>query len=177
MYKCKPERNTKQVALLMIGSIALTIGLFALGILWEQYRGTINLIAMLFVAIAIYVVIRFTMTEMEYTVADGTFQIAKIIGNKRTELGSLDLSCTVALVTKEEYLAQELNKGRRTFCNYSQNLGGKHWYYVCEFAGSRAVVEFEPNDAFVAIMKDEIEKAQSNPKDPPATDDCGGILI
>ncbi len=177
MYKCKPERNTKQVALLMISSILLTIGAFALGILWEQYRGVINLAAMLIAALAIYVIIRFTMTEMEYTLEDGTFVITKIVGNKRTDQGVLDLADTIALVTKEEYLAQGLNKGYRTFCNYSQNIGGKHWYYVCSFSGGRAVVEFEPNEAFVAIMKDEIEKAKNSPKDPPATDDCGGILI
>lgn len=177
MYKCKPERNARQVALLMIGSIALTIGLFALGILLNQYRGTINLVALMVASIAIYIIIRFTMTEMEYTLADGNFIITKIVGSKRTDQGCLDLACTVALVTKEEYRAQGLNKSPHAFCNYAQNLGGKHWYYVCEFGGRRAVVEFEPNDAFVAIMKDEIEKAQNSPKEPPATDDYGGILI
>ena len=178
MYKCKPERNAKQALLLLSGSVFLTVGTFALGIIFSQYRGIINLIALLIFVLAIYVVIRFTMTEMEYTVADGSFTITKIVGNKRTDQGSLDLSTTIALVTKEEYLAGGYNKGQRVFCNYSQNLGGKHWYYVCEFAGKRAVVEFEPNEPFVAILQAEIEKAKENPSAPPADDDgTGGILI
>lgn len=177
MYKCKPERNAKQAVLLMGGSILLTIGTFALGIVLFQYRGIINLIALLVAAIAIYTIIRFTMTEMEYTVADGTFVITKVVGSKRTDQGSLDLASTIDLVTKEEYLAKGYNKGQRFFYNYAQNISGKHWYYVCEFAGKRAVVEFEPNEAFLAIMKDEIEKAKNNPKQPPADDGCGGILI
>ena len=178
MYKCKPERNAKQAVLLLGGSVLLTVGTFALGIVFSKYRGVINLIALLIFILAIYVIIRFTMTEMEYTLADGSFTITKIVGNKRTDQGSLDLSTTIDLVTKEEYLAKGYNKGQRVFCNYSQNLGGKHWYYVCEFAGKRAVVEFEPNDTFLAIMKDEIEKAKDNPASPPADDDgMGGILI
>ena len=177
MYKCKPERNAVQAVLLLGGSILLTVGLFALGILWEQYRGVINLIAMLVAAVAIYIIIRFTMTEMEYTVADGTFSITKIVGSKRTEQGSLDLASTIDLVTKEEYLEKGYGKGQRYFYNYAQNIGGKHWYYVCEFAGKRAVIEFEPNDAFVAILQSEIDSARNHPKNPPADDGCGGILI
>lgn len=178
MYKCKPERNPKQVALLMIGSVLLTIGAFALGILWEEYKGVINLAAMFIVAIAIYIIIRFTMTEMEYTLADGTFIITKIVGNKRTDQGSLDLAETIDLVTKEEYKAKGYDKSYNTFFNYSQNLRGKHWFFVVGFAGKRAVIEFEPNDAFVAIMKDEIEKAKKEPKNqPPHEGPGGGILI
>lgn len=178
MYKCKPERNPKQVALLMICSVLLTIGAFALGILLEEYKGVINLAAMFIAAIAIYIIIRFTMTEMEYTLADGSFVITKIVGNKRTDQGSLDLAETIALVTKEEYKAKGYDKSYNTFFNYSQNLGGKHWFFVVEFAGKRAVIEFEPNDAFVAIMKDEIEKAKKEPKSqPPHEGPGGGILI
>ncbi len=178
MYKCKPERNPKQAALLMIGSILLTIGTFALGILWEEYKGVINLAAMFIAAIAIYIIIRFTMTEMEYTLDNGTFIITKIVGNKRTDQGSLDLAETIDLVSKEDYKAKGYNKSYNNFFNYSQNLGGKHWFFVVGFAGKRAVIEFEPNDAFVAIMKDEIEKAKKEPQNrPPQGNSDGGILI
>jgi hypothetical protein len=178
MYKCKPERNPKQALLLILCSVFLTIGAFALGILLEEYKGAINLAAMLIAAIAIYIVIRFTMTEMEYTLDNGSFVITKIVGNKRTVQGSLDLAETIALVTKEEYKAQGYNKSYNAFFNYSQNIKGKHWFFVVGFAGKRAVVEFEPNDVFVAIMKDEIEKATKEPKNQPPQDGAdSGILI
>ncbi len=180
MYKCKPERNARQVLLLLTVSVAVTVGTFALGAYWTDKRGIINFIGMMFAALAIYVIIRFTMTEMEYTLDNGTFIITKIVGNKRTDQGVLDLADTVALVTREEYRAQGLNKNLSTICNYSQNIGGKHWFYVFSFGGKRAVIEFEPNDAFVAIFREEIEKAKSSGSGTPHdTDDGthGGLLI
>lgn len=181
MYKCKPERNVKQVVLLMVGCVFGLIAIFTMSIYWESQGGLLKFIGFLFAVLAIYVIIRFTMTEMEYALDGGTFVITKTVGNKRTVQGALDLANTVALVTKEEYREKGLNKNLSTICNYSQNIGGKHWFYVFEFAGKRAVVEFEPNDTFVAIMKDEIEKALASKEDGTPggndSDDCGGLLI
>ena len=178
MYKCKPERNVRQVMLLLLVSIAATVGTFALALYLPGQAGIIRFIGFLLAALALYVIIRFTMTEMEYTLDNGTFVITKIVGNKRTEQGVLDLADSVALVTREEYRARGLNKNLSTVCNYSQNIGGKHWFYVFSFAGKRAVIEFEPNDAFVAIFREEIERAKSGGSgngsgSPPD----GGILI
>lgn len=161
MYKCKPERNVRQVVFLLVASIVLTVGTFALANYLPRQAGIIRFIGFLLTALALYIIVRFTMTEMEYTLDNGTFVITKIVGNKRTEQGVLDLADTVALVTREEYRAQGLHKNLSTVCNYSQNIGGKHWFYVFEFAGKRAVIEFEPNDAFVAIFREEIERAKS----------------
>lgn len=167
MYKCKPERNVMQAVLLLCSSIVLTVGTFSLGALLPSQRGVINLIGVLVLSLAIYTVIRFTLTEMEYTLDGGTFIITKIVGNKRTVQGALDLADTIALVDKQEYRAKGLNKGLSTICNYSQNLGGNHWFYVFAFSGKRAVVEFEPNDAFVALFREEIRKAKSSDNDAP----------
>ena len=161
MYKCKPERNVRQVVLLLVVSIAVTVGTFALANYLPGQSGIIRFIGFLLAALALYIIIRFTMTEMEYTLDNGTFVITKIVGNKRTDQGVLDLADTVALVTREEYRARGLNKNLSTICNYSQNIGGKHWFYVFEFSGKRAVIEFEPNDAFVAIFHEEIKRAKS----------------
>lgn len=178
MYKCKPERNVRQAVLLLAVSIVLTVGTFALANFLPEQAGIIRFIGFLLAALALYVIIRFTMTEMEYTLDNGTFVITKIVGNKRTDQGVLDLADTVALVTREEYRAQGLNKNLSTICNYSQNIGGKHWFYVFEFGGKRAVIEFEPNDAFVAIFREEIERAKSGGNggvgNPPPD---SGILI
>ena len=114
MYKYKPERNVKQVILLMAGCIIGLLSIFALSIYWESQSGILRFIGFLCAALAIYVVIRFTMTEMEYAVEGNSFVIAKTVGNKRTVQGVLDLADTVALVTKEEYRAQGLNKNLST---------------------------------------------------------------
>ena len=177
MYKYKPERNVKQVFLLMASCIIGLVAIFALSIYWESQSGILRFIGFLFAALAMYVVIRFTMTEMEYAVEGNTFVITKIVGNKRTVQGALDLADTIALVNKAGYRANGYNKNYNAFCNYSQNIGGKHWYYVCEFSGKRAVIEFEPSDTFVAIMRDAINKSQNEPKDSRDFDADGGILI
>lgn len=178
MYKCKPERNVRQVVLLLLVSVVATVGTFALALYLPGQAGVIRFIGFLLAALAIYVIVRFTMTEMEYTLDNGTFVITKIVGNKRTEQGVLDLADSIALVTREEYRARGLNKNLSTICNYSQNIGGKHWFYVFEFGGKRAVIEFEPNDTFVAIFQEEIERAKSggSGKSGGGTPD-GGLLI
>lgn len=179
MYKCKPERNVRQAVLLLVVSIVLTVGTFALANFLPQQAGIIRFIGFLLAILALYVIIRFTMTEMEYTLDNGSFVITKIVGNKRTVQGVLDLADTVALVTREEYREQGLNKNLSTICNYSQNIGGKHWFYVFEFGGKRAVIEFEPNEAFVAIFHEEIERAKSggNGDKPGGAPPDDGILI
>lgn len=163
MYKCKPERNVRQIVLLLTVSILLTVGVFVLATFWPANAGIIRFIGFFCIVICIYILFRFTMTEMEYTLCDGNFTITKIVGSKRTVQGVLDLADSIALVTKEEYREKGYNKNLSTVCNYSQNLGSNHWYYVFEFEGKRASVEFEPNDIFVAIFKEEIEKAKNNP--------------
>lgn len=176
MYKYKPERNVKQVFLLMAGCVVGLLSIFALSIYWESQSGLLRFIGFLCAALSIYVVIRFTMTEMEYAIEGNNFVITKIVGNKRTVQGVLDLADSVALVTKAEYRAQGYHKNYSAFFNHSQNIGGKHWFYVFAFSGKHAVVEFEPSETFVAIMQDAIDKAKNEPKDDH-TDYDGGILI
>ncbi len=177
MYKCKPERNVRQVVLLLSVSFLATGGAFALAVVFPLHAGIIRFIAFLLLVLALYIILRFTMTEMEYTLDNGTFIITKIVGNKRMVQGALDLADSIALVTREEYRAQGLNKNLSTVCNYAQNLGGKHWFYVFEFSGKRAVVEFEPNEAFAAIFREEIERAKSGGNGSAGAPPEGGILI
>ena len=158
MYKCKPERNVKQIFLLLITSIVLTVGAFSVGVYLQN--GLVKLLGWLFLIAAIYLLFRYSLTEVEYTLDNGTFIITKIVGTKRTEQGSLDLADTVALIPKAEYRQKKMRRETTTYCNYSQNIGGNRWCYICEFGEKKATIEFEPNNAFVALFKEEIEKAK-----------------
>ena len=161
MYKCKPERSVAQTVLLMAVSVLLTGGVFALSAVWKENAGLIRFIGFFCLALCIYVIYRFTLTEMEYTLCDGYFTVTRIVGRKRTDVAVLDLAESVALVTREEYRSGGLNKGLSAVFNYSQNLGGRHWVDVFTFQDKRGSVEFEPNDAFAAIFQVEIEKAKN----------------
>ena len=138
MYKCKPERNAAQMVLLIAGAVLVTGGIFILAAFWKANAGLIRFIGFFALAVSIYFIYRFTLTEVEYTLYDGEFTVTRIVGSKRTELAVLDLADTVALVTKAEYKAQGLNKGLSTICNYSQNFGSNHWVYVFSFQGKKA---------------------------------------
>ena len=174
MYKCKPERNVAQMILLIVGAVLLTGGIFVLAAFWKQNAGLIRFIGFFSLAICIYFIFRFSLTEMEYSLYNGEFTITRIVGSKRTDVAVLDLADTVALVTKQEFKANGLNKGLSSMFNYAQNIGSNHWVYVFTFQGKTASVEFEPNDAFVAIFRAEIERAKNRPSD---SDDGDGILI
>lgn len=158
MYKCKPERNVGQIFFLLITAIVLTVGAFSLGVYLQN--GLIKLFGWIFLIGGVYVLYRYSLTEVEYTLDNGTFIITKIVGTKRTEQGALDLADTVAFVPKSEYRQKKMRRETTTFCNYSQNIGGNRWCFVCEFGGKKATIEFEPNNAFVALFKEEIEKAK-----------------
>ena len=175
MYKCKPERNVKQIFLLLFTSVALTVGAFALGSYLQN--GVIRLVGWGLLVISIYLLYRFSLTEVEYTLDHGTFIITKIVGTKRTEQGALDLADSIALVPKQEYKEKKMGKEITTFCDYSQNIGGNRWCYICSFGGRKAMIEFEPNNAFVAIFKDEIDKAKKGEYSEPDDDTHGGLLI
>lgn len=158
MFKCKPERNVRQIFLMLFSGVLLTVGAFALGNYLQN--GVVRFIGWGFLIVSIYLLYRFSLTEVEYTLDHGTFLITKIVGNKRTEQGALDLKDSIALVSKAEYRAGKMGKDVSTFWDYSQNLGGSRWCYVFSFQGKKAMIEFEPNNAFVALFRDEIDKAK-----------------
>lgn len=175
MYKCKPERNVRQILLLIGLSVFITSGFFVLAAFWQKNAGILRFIGFFCLAFCIYVIYRFILTETEYTLCDGYFTVTRIVGGRRTDVAVLDLSETVALVTKAEFKSSGLNKGLSHMCNYSQNFGNDHWVYVFSFQEKQASVEFEPNEAFVAIFRAEIKNARNRPSGEPGGD--GGLLI
>ena len=47
----------------------------------------------------------------------------------------------------------------------NQNMKANSFVFLCEFNGKRAMIEFEPNPEFVAILKDEMKLANKNSSD------------
>lgn len=160
MYKYKPERNARQALILIICLSLLTCTGFFIASLLETYRMFAQLVAVLLLAISIMMVIRYTITEIEYSVSAGTFGISKTIGNKTTPLCSLDLTTAIALVDKNTYEHSTEFSDVSIKFNYCQNIKAQSFVFVYEFNGKKGMIEFEPNTVFVKIMKDAIKKAK-----------------
>ena len=166
MIKCKPIRNGKQTALLMLVFALLAI---ATGIL-SVYSVEIGIPAVVgrigfgvVLSVALYYMIKYTLADYEYELTADTLSIIKTVGRKRTVMGALDLSMSVALISKEEFKKDKKKYGTidRNF-NYRQNPFGNGMIYIFEFSDQLYSVDFEPNEPFVNSLCVAIDNCKRN---------------
>lgn len=169
MFRCKPERNPKQVTLIMLTFITAFIATAVLVCSVNSYKWIFELLLIIVLSAGIMAVYRYSMTEMEYEIFDGSFSVIKVVGQKRTVVCSLSLSTAIMLIPKAEY-TEKLKAGQMPVINsrynFNQNMKCKSYVYICEFNGKTIMVEFEPNEIFVRVMLEEIERAKKNDQNP-----------
>lgn len=162
MIKCKPLRSGKQTAamILTFAVLALVTGALAtygayIGIPVITGRVSFGIV----LAAALYYMIKYTLADIEYELTADTLSIIKTVGRKRTVMGALDLSKTVALVSKEEFKKDKRKYGRitRNF-NYRQNPFGDGMIYVFSFSEENYSIDFEPNEPFTKALEAAIER-------------------
>lgn len=165
MYICKPERSVFQTKVLISVCVVVTAALFLASTLIEQYSSLFQLSGFASMMISILLCVRYPMTEFEYAVSGGNFTIVKILGNKRQMVCNVALETAICLIEKRDY--DHLPSSEKAIIKYSlnQNIKAKSYVFLCDFNGKRAMIEFEPNDAFVSIMKSEIATATKNSSD------------
>ena len=164
MYKYKPERNPRQAIILVLCLSVLSCAGFSLSLHIDNYRLFAQLIAVLFLAISIALVVRYTITEMEYTISPTDFSVSKTVGNRTTVLCSLDLSTAIALVDKETYLHSKEFTDVTIKYNHCQNIKAQSFIFVYEFNGKKGMIEFEPNTVFIKIMREAMDNARKKDK-------------
>ena len=160
MYICKPERNVAQTRLLLVTCVVVTLSFFFLSSVVPAYNGLVELGGFASLIISILLVYRYSMTEFEYSICDGNFSITRIVGNKRTPVCCVALETAIDVYEKRDYLKLPKNEKGITKYSLNQNMFAKSYVYLCEFNGSRAMIEFEPNVQFVMILKSEAENAK-----------------
>jgi len=166
MYKYKPERNPRQALLLVACLSILTCTGFFVASVIDNYRLFAQLIAVMLLALAILIVIRYTITEYEYTVSHDSFIVSKTVGNKSTILCSINLQTTIALVDKKTYTHSKDFSDVTIKFNHNQNIKAAETYvFVYSFNGKKGMIEFEPNACFVKILSEAIENARKDRKD------------
>lgn len=160
MYICKPERNVGQVRALLAVCTGVTLILFLLSTRVQYYASLVRLTAFISLVVSILLVVRYALTEFEYSVSAGDFCITKITGNRRQIVCNLALETAIDLMEKRDY--DHLPKTEKAIIKYSlnQNMKANSFVFLCEFNGKRAMIEFEPNLEFVAILKDEMKMAK-----------------
>ena len=163
LYICKPERNVFQVKLLLIISVLLTLGFFFLFSVTSGYIASLfQLLGFASLMLGILFNVRYSLTEFEYYVDGSFFGVRKILGNKRQEVCCVALETAIDLLPKRDY--DHLPSSEKGIIKYSlnQNMKAISYVFLFEFNGKRAKIEFEPNDAFVSVLKQEIQSATHN---------------
>ncbi|MBR5858548.1 MAG: hypothetical protein IKZ05_01360 [Clostridia bacterium] len=165
MYICKPERSVTQTRVLLFLCALVSLALFFISSVIEAYKAFVEFCGIAAVLVSILLVVRYTLTEFEYAVCDGSFSVTKIVGNKRTVVCQVALETAIDLYEKRDY--DHLPSGEKAIIKYSlnQNPKAESYVYLCSFNGKRAMIEFEPNKQFVAILKNEIKAAKHNSED------------
>lgn len=168
MIKCKPLRSVKQTAFMMITFVVLALCTGALSVYGTELGipVVIGRIAFGIVMIAaLYYMIKYSLMEIEYELSADTLTIIKTVGRRRTVMGALDLSMTVALISKAEYKENKQKYGRiNHYFNYRQNPFGDGMIYIFEFSGNKALLKFEPNEPFTAKLREAIDNCKKDSK-------------
>ena len=153
MYKCKPSRNPKQVWLLLAFSAIITALLFLASTLITEYSGLLSTLGMIAMVAAIWLNVRYSLTEFEYAVNHTDFAITKIMGNKRQMVCNIALETAIDVMEKRDY--DHLPNNEKAIIKYSlnQNIKAKSFVLRFEFNEKPAMVEFEPNEEFVSILR------------------------
>ena len=161
MYKCKPERSVKQVRIIVWGGFLLIALLFlASASFLKQIGGYLNLLGFAAICVEIMLLVRFVLSEYEYTVDGENFTVTRITGKKRTDMCCVSLATAIKVMPKKEYA--ELPAAEKAIVKYAmnQNIKAESKVFLFEFNGKRAMVEFEPNEAFAAIVQNQIDEAK-----------------
>ncbi len=157
MYICKPERNVNQVRTLVATCTLVTAVLFLLSTCVLSYAALIRLTAFISLIASILLVVRYALTEFEYSVSNGDFAITRITGNRRQVVCNVSLETAVNFIEKRDY--DHLPSSEKAIIKYSlnQNMKAKSFVLLFDFNGKKSMIEFEPNPEFVAILKNEIK--------------------
>lgn len=165
MIKCKPERNPRQAIIMVAVCAVVFLGVSLVSSTIEEFKWASQAVSLASITIGIFLVYRYTMVEMIYSIGDGNFSVIKKVGNKETPVCSLDISTAKALITKNDFKKAEKN---RTYIvtkklNFNQNMRPANSYvYITEFNGNVYAIEFEPNEPFVKAFCNEIENAKKD---------------
>lgn len=164
MIRCKPERNPAQIKTIIFICTALLLVDAVIACSVKNYKIVFEVAFVVLAIIIVQLVVRYTLSEMEYEISDGSFSVRKTVGNKSQTVCSLDLSTAISLTPKSEY-DEKVKSEKLPYINmrynYNQNIRCKSSYvYVAEFNQKTIAVEFEPNEPFIEVMLEEIEKAK-----------------
>ena len=170
MYKCKPEINVTQMRLIVFIGLISSIGAYIAGSALETYGGYLKLLGFVFLCVFLMLLIRHVLSEYEYSVDGENFTVTRFTGKRSTVVCCLNLSTAIEVYKKSDYAA--LPKQEKAILKYSlnQNIKADSYVFLCEFNGKRAMVEFEPNEIFVKIMRDQIENAKKRESDDERQD-------
>ena len=125
MKKCKPIRSPRQAVVLLSVCVALAVIAAVFASTLATYRWLAQIIFLILLVICIQVVVRYTLTEMEYAVGANTFTVTKSVGRKETVVCSLELSTAIAFLPKAEFKKNDKEKRYGiigTRFNFNQNI-------------------------------------------------------
>ena len=163
-----PRKNSKG-KITAAAVFAASFVVSSVGGVLNAYSGIINVAAAVVMSFALWLTVRFALTSYVYEISDESLNVGKIIGGRRSEVASLNLSTCVGLYKKPKNdeerreLARKTGKTDRRM-NFCTNIFADAYVYVTEFNGKIFEIYLEIDGAFAAEIERNAILAKENSK-------------
>ena len=152
-----PQKNAKG-KITAAAVFASSFVVSSIGGVFPAYGGIINVAAALVMSFALWITVRFALSSYVYEIKDGSLNIGKIVGSRRSEAASLNLTTCVAIYKKPKNaeesreLSKKIGKTDRRM-NFCTNIFADAYVYVTEFNGKIYEIYLEIDGAFAAEIE------------------------
>ena len=130
----------------------------SVGRVLPEYGGIINVAAAIVISFALWLTVRFVLSSYVYEIKDGSLNVSKVVGSRRSEVASLNLSTCVGIYKKTKNpeenreLYEKIGKTDKRM-NFCTNLFADAYVYVTEFNGKIFEIYLEIDGAFAAEIE------------------------
>jgi len=161
-----PRKNSKG-KITAAAVFASSFVVSSVGGVLDAYVGIINVAAAVVMSFALWLTVRFALTGYVYEINDGSLNVGKIIGSRRSEAASLNLSTCVGIYKKPKAsderreFSEKVGKTDRRM-NFCTNIFADAYVYVTEFNGKIFEIYLEIDGAFAAEIERNVSIAKSH---------------
>lgn len=160
-----PKRNKKGFVA-SAAMLAVFAVMSASSPLFENYRGVVSAVSLIFLVLSLFIMIRFCVSKYAYEITSDTLVITKITGQRKTNVASLLLVTGLGVErtplsnAERAALAEKYGKiDAKMNCN--TNLFAKTYSYITEFNGATYEIMIEIDDTFACELETAVENART----------------
>ena len=164
-YLCYPKKNNKAGKVLCLFLILFSAASFFLSVRFPFWKAALQLLSVILLLLFIQITGKYLLTRYRYGYENATLFLSARQGKKEKSYGSLPVTSTLRLLTKEDW-----KRGKKAFplsqrVSLCQNLFPENPCYLLAPDGEKFVLLiFEPDETLLTLLREEIGKMAQTQK-------------